>query len=158
MVKVELPLCPKWDNKGMCLVSPHCNIYYYLTIYLTSSIFLYLCYSWSQCITFWIFVIWEWLVHKRCIALHHQKDLTEPKPVRGCWVWILVHAVCVCYDSSRFIISWQMELFTSDTAYRGHGTIKTDGLHFSHVSSHLPNRSSPGCQERCRGGFHLHPG
>lgn len=45
---------------------------------------------------------------------------------------------CVCYDSPRFVISWQMELFTSGTAYRGHGTIKTDGLHFSTRSLSSP--------------------
>lgn len=28
----------------------------------------------------------------------------------------------------------------------------------SHVASHLPNRSSAGCQDWCWGGFHLHPG
>lgn len=29
---------------------------------------------------------------------------------------------------------------------------------FPHVASHLPNRSSAGCQDWCWGGFHLHPG
>lgn len=29
---------------------------------------------------------------------------------------------------------------------------------FPHVASHLPNRSSTGCQDWCWGGFHLHPG
>lgn len=27
-----------------------------------------------------------------------------------------------------------------------------------HAPSHLPNRTGAGCRERCRGGFHLHPG
>lgn len=159
VVKVELPLCPKWDNKGMGLVSALCNLYYYLSIYSKSSIFFFLCYSWSRCVTFGISVIRARSVHKDVRSCIGKKIWRSTKQSKFCFVQAGDLRGCgVCYDSSRFIITWQMELFTSHTAYRGHGSIKTDGLHFSHVPSHLPNRSGAGCQEQCRGGFHLHPG
>lgn len=125
-----LGFCPESNNKSWCSVFPYSFINWIYTSSEACCSARVICRS--SLPTSGAAIPWERSVHKGwtqlCLKNYVTAQISQRLPgfEEG-----RLGGPRICFDGPRFVTSWQIELFTSEAAFRGHGTIKINGLHFS---------------------------